>query len=267
MKSLTQAVQEDGAVGDTLPMPFHTLNEVVTLRTQELIVVAGGPGGGKSTLAVNLAHAVDFPVLYIAQDSAASVISRLVALELGHKTDRVYAGLQDPEEREQIVRALRKVRNTLVLETGPVTVDRIRSLAEGLTEWIGIAPPLIIIDNLIDMIVPGKNFSEQGFYSDTLPALKRIAHEMNTCVMVLHHVTRNNAKGNSQGLGNKPMKMSDLLYAGERTARHVWGCYVSNDRELTLQVLKQQDGMADADGDLYINLRWVPEYTKLVDIG
>ncbi len=268
MKSLARAITSNQAVGDELPMPFQSLNDIATLRTQELVVVAGGPGGGKSTLAVNIAHAVDFPVLYIAQDSAASVISRLVALEVGHKTERVYRGLQDPEERDQILRSLKRVRNTLVLETGTVTVERVRMLLEGLEEWIGYPPPLVIIDNLIDMTVPGKNFSDQGFYSESLPQLKVIAHELNTCVMVLHHVTRSAGRdGGKQGLGNKPMKMADLLYAGERTARHVWGCYVSGERQIRVQVLKQQDGAADPDGNLGVYLRWVPEYTKLADNG
>jgi RecA-family ATPase len=262
VKSIAQAVIGAEPVGAELPMPWPALNEVVTVRTGELIVVAGGPGGGKSTLAVNIAQQVEYPVLYIAQDQPASVLSRIVALELGHKTASVAARLNDPEQRGKVQAGLR-VRDTLILETGSVTSERVESCALALKEWLGQAPPLIIIDNLIDMTVEGHNFHEAGFYAEVLPQLKQISQRLPAAIMVLHHVTRS-GDGKKHGLGNQPMKMSDLLYAGERTARHVWGCYTQDDTEMRVQILKNQEGPADPSGDMFIGLRWVPAYTKLV---
>ncbi len=147
---------------------------------------------------------------------------------------------------------------------GAITVDKLDDMLHALTEWIGKAPPVTIIDNLIDLIVPGKSHHETTFYSVALPELKRIALEHDTCIMVLHHVTRGG--GSNHGRGQSPMAMNDLLYSGEREARHVWGVFNDGAGQIIIQVLKQQDGQADPDGDLRVPLRWYPKLGKLASV-
>jgi hypothetical protein len=53
--------------------------------------------------------------------------------------------------------------------------------------------------------------------------------------------------------------MKDLLFAGEREARHVWGVYRPRTNLLHVSVLKNQDGRADPGGGLYVPLDWQPE--------
>lgn len=263
LKTLARSVQQAGAVGEEVTTPWREINDIVTLRTKELLIIGGGPGGGKSTLAVNLAQQVDYPVLYFAQDSAPSVISRLAALQLGHKTEAVASRLTNPEEQEQIAKVLQRYRKTLVLETGSVTIDHIEDCTKALIEWLGKAPTMVILDNLIDLNVPGHTYNDTIFYATALPALKQMALKYDTIVMVLHHVTRS-GEGKKHGLGNQPIKLSDLLYAGERTARHVWGCHTAGDNEIRVQILKQQDGPADPEGREWVGLRWLPAYARLV---
>jgi len=256
-------VNRDKAVGDPLPTPWRELNILTTLRTKELVVIGGGAGGGKSTFAVNLAHAVDYPVLYFAQDSPSSVLARFAALEVGHKTNSVYDKLIDPEQRERLAGRLLSIRPTLLVHEGAVSYEDVEARVIALEEYLGAPPPLVIIDNLIDMRVEGHTHNDAGFYSTVLPLFKQMAIKHNVCVMALHHVKRGADK---QSRGNMPMNMDDLLFAGDREARHVLGVYTFDNSEVRVQILKQQDGPADADGKLYVKLRWIPSHTKLVGV-
>ena len=257
MRSLSRAVAQRGAVGRPLYIPWVALNQQVSLRTKELVVVAGAAGGGKSTLAANLAVASDEPVLYCAQDSPGSVLSRMAALTIGEATNTVQTSLARTSEQPGIVaRVKEKARRTLIVNRGPVTTERLREMMEALTEWLGRGPSFVIIDNLIDMIVPGHGHHDTSFYAAVLPELKRLSFDYDTCVVVLHHVTRGGGTGH--GRGQAPMNMNDLLYAGEREARHVWGVYNDGENIINVQVLKQQDGPADPNGDLSVPLQWLP---------
>lgn len=261
MRSLSRAVRDRDAIGTRLYLPWRNLNRVIRLHTKELVVLAGAPGGGKSLLAVNMAMGVDYPCLYFAQDSPASVLVRMasVALDMTHNEAH---GMMS-KRREEMAEMMEDVRPTLVFERGAVTVDRVRESAEALTEWLGEAPPLIFIDNLIDMIVEGYTSSETGFYATALPKLKQMANELNTTVVLLHHVIRS-GESRKEGRGRSGIKMSDLLFAGEREARHVWGVYNDGKDTLHVQVLKQQDGPADPDGGMEERLRWYPKMNKVV---
>jgi len=226
------------------------------------VVVAGAPGGAKSTVAVNLATTIGEPVLYCAQDSPASILSRLTGLTLGREVNTIQNALASDSMRPLIIEQMRDQPPPRVVTRGPVETTRLREMCVALSEWIGHAPPLIIIDNLIDLIVPGHTHHETTFYSAALPELKRLAEDMDTCIMVLHHVTRGG--GEAHGQGQMPLKMNDLLYAGEREARHVWGVYNNGSGLVKIQILKQQDGPAAPGGEMSISLRWYPRLSKLV---
>ena len=215
-------------------------------------------------LAVNLATGIDLPILYCAQDSPSSILSRLTGLTLGREINTIQNALASETMRGSVVEAMRGQHPTLVVNRGPVETNRLREMCVALTEWIGHPPPIIIIDNLIDLIVPGHTHHETTFYSAVLPDLKHLAEEMDACVIVLHHVTRGG--GEPHGQGQLPLKMNDLLYAGEREARHVWGIYNDGHSIIRVQVLKQQDGPADPGGEMSVALRWYPRLGKLVSL-
>jgi hypothetical protein len=151
------------------------------------------------------------------------------------------------------------------IEDDPLTVADLDLRLEAMTELLGIAPPLVIIDNLIDLRVEGYSYTDMGFYSTCLPQLKALAKKHNVCVLALHHVTRSGGEGGSpHGLGTRALKMTDLLYSGEREAAHVIGIYHSLDKHsLRVQILKQRDGDSDPEGGLEHGLMWHPKLGKL----
>lgn len=268
MQTLARAVQTPGATGRKLTLPWVHMNELVTLRTGELVTIAGAPGGGKSTVAVNLAMQVTFPVLYLAQDSPHSVVGRMAALGSGVTTRDAARTISQDHERDELGEKLATTRPTLVINRGAVTLDQIEHMIHALREWLGEAPPLVILDNLIDTIVPGTTHGDMGFYTTALPTLKQMAIKHQFACIALHHVTRGGGKETSHARGTKGMSMNDLLFAGERESRHVWGVYHSKSSdEMYVQILKQQDGRADPDGGLEVGLRWYPALGRLASMA
>jgi len=255
-----------GSTGRKLILPWAHFNEHISLRTKELVVMAGAPGGGKSTVAVNMAMGMDIPLLYLAQDSPASVLSRMAALATHEETRKTFRAIADKKERIVIARRMQDTRPTLVFERGAQTLDGIKEKVEALKEWLGEYPPIVVVDNLIDMIVPGTTHGDNSFYTTALPYLKQMANEYNLSVIALHHVTRGGGKSNPHGRGRAGIALNDLLFAGEREARHVWGVYNDGGDHVFLQILKQQDGPADPDGGLKLPLKWYPKLGRLLSV-
>lgn len=264
MRTLTSALRHDTIVGEEVKLPWHKLSRSLQFHTKELVMIAAAPSAGKSVFAVNLALRLDEPVLYVAQDSAPSVLARMAALEMGTTIAEAFDALRSAPER--VAEELEGAHPFLAIQSGPVTLDRMDELVWAAQEWLGRSPAIVVLDNLINTIVPGHHHQDVGFYSTALPRFHDLAHRENTCFIALHHVTRrgNDAGRNVQGLGTRKLNMTDLLYAGEREAEHVLGIYHDHAKtKLNIQILKQRDGDADAEGDLEVSLRWHPEQGRL----
>jgi len=265
MRTLAQSLKQTATVGTRIPLPWPALDRTLELATKELNLVPGAPGAGKSVFALNLAMSQTTPVLYLALDDASSVLARLSALELGVEIRWAIDQMRDPDLKERMIGEVGDPHPNLFIEDGALTIEGIESRLEALTEVLGTAPPLVILDNLIDLIVPGYSYTDMGFYSTCLPELKAMAKRHNVCILALHHVTRRGGESqNPHGLGTRALKMTDLLYSGEREAAHVIGVYhsVQKDR-MFVQILKQRDGDADPEGGLQIPLLWHPKLGSL----
>ncbi len=261
MQTLDRALTGWAGKGRPVKIPFRGVQEIVDFRTGDLAVLAAAPGGGKSLTALNWAWRSSDPILYLAQDSPRSVLKRLTALAL----NKMVADVREDEAEHwgERIRELGK-RDTLIISTGAHTVDLLAAKIDALTEWLMEPPRLVFVDNLFDMQVEGRVYQETGFYAAVLPELKQLAIEKDVGIVVMHHVTRSGDKGKKHGLGSERVRLTDLLHGGEREARHVWAVYRGWDnRELNFQVLKQQDGRADASGGLVVRLTWKPEEGRL----
>jgi len=266
MKSIARSLAASGTVGEPIPMPWPRLNETLKLHTKELAIVAGAPGAGKSVFALNVAMDYDQPVLYLAMDSSPSVFARSAALAMRAEIGWVYDTLRDEETKDQLLLELGDANPNLFINAGAITVGGIEARVEALTEVLGCAPKLIILDNLIDLIVEGHVHTDTGFYAAALNPLKQMAIRHDTCVMALHHVTRRGGENgsNPHGLGTRPLKMTDLLYSGEREAEHVLGVYHDHKKDrMNIQILKQRDGDADPEGGLRVPTIWHAPYGRL----
>lgn len=270
MQSIDRALRTEVAIGKRVLFPWESMNQLVTLSTRELAIMGGAPGSGKSTVAISLAVHANVPTLYCTQDSPASVFHRMAALHTHQPISVVRKALQEGGQAEglvvETVRAKR--RPELIVEYGRQSPGDIDRRVVALTEWLGEPPPLVIIDNLIDMVVhDGKksmHHQDTGFYAIVLTALKEIANRRGVAIVALHHVLKNGDKGS----GTAPITMTDLLHGGEREARHVWAVYHNEETtQMYLQVLKQQDGPSKPGGQLRVPLTWVPETGTLLGLS
>ena len=183
MRSLDRAVRVKGVVGRKLPLPWPSLANTVKMHTKEIVIVGGAPGSGKSLIAINLAMQVDFPILYIAQDTPASVVARMVSITNGWDLEKSMAHLAAGEDADDISARMREHHSNIVIERRPVSVERVEGMLNALEEWYGEAPPLVVIDNLIDMRVEGSTHADMSFFTKTLPALlsPRLYHAAPSC--------------------------------------------------------------------------------------
>lgn len=266
MHSLARAARTGGLSGEKLRLPYPRLNKAVDLRTREISVVAAAPGGGKSTLAVNIAAKIDTSVLYIVQDTPASIMARFAAVMLNRPVNMTHRLLQiqDPTLLDELRDHPRS--EELLITAGAHSISLIEEKIKAYEEWAGEAPKLIILDNLVDTKSDKGSAAENVFYADVLLRLKQLAIEKNCHFMVLHHVKRS-GNDSERDMGRSPMRMKDLLFAGDRESRHVWGVYNNGKNVITLQILKQQDGAADPLGGHRIPYSWDPAYSTLTEIG
>ena len=268
MRTLHHSLRTDSTFGQEIELPWHKLNQHLSLHTGELCLIAAAPGAGKSVFAVNLALGLDEPVLYIAQDSPASVLARMAALDMGMTIDETKALME--HDISGVADLLEGRHPLMAVEAGACDLDRIDQLVWASIEWLGRSPAVVILDNLINTIVPGHHHQDVGFYATALPRFQQLAINEDLCFIALHHVTRrgNDAGRNVQGLGTRRLSMVDLLYSGEREAEHVIGIYHDQRKtKLIIQILKQRDGPADPEGEMEVSLKWHPELGRLVAWG
>lgn len=265
MHSLARAARSGSLAGTRLRLPFPQLNHHVDLRTKEIAVIAGAPGSGKSTLAISLTLGLRVPVMYVVQDSPASVMARFASNYLRVPVTRAHQLLQsrDAAAIERVEQLATPDR--LVISGGAHSLKDIEEEMLAYTEWYGRGPMVVVLDNLVDTKSEKASSMEVNFYSDILLNLKQMAIRHDACFLVLHHVSRG-GDGSERDMGRAPLKLHDLLFAGEREARHVWGVYNNGRNVLTTQILKQQDGRADPIGGHRIHLSWDPEYSLLTEI-
>jgi chloramphenicol 3-O-phosphotransferase len=269
VKTIAASLARDNVIGERVTLPWEALNRKLKLHTRELVLVAGAPAAGKSVFALNIVMSRelrDEPVLYFAQDSVPSVLGRLTALALNEPIDLTMKRLRDPDQKPEVLEELQDVRPHLFIHAGAVTYEAMELRMQALSEVYGKAPKLVIIDNLIDTIVPGSHHQETGFYAQILNQLKQCALDLDSCIVALHHVTRRGGdRGDSpHGLGTRKLKMTDSLHGGEREAEHVLGVFHSTNQDrMYIQILKQRDGVADPEGGVYTPLVWQPPMGRL----
>ena len=265
MRTLAASLRDEHVVGEEIVLPWRRLNDALSLHTKELVIIAGAPSSGKSVVAANLAMQLSEPVLYLAQDSSPSVIARLTALATRRDIADVFATLRDEGAAQELADKMVDKRPLLAIQTGAQPVERVAVLCEAAAEWLGYEPPVIIIDNLKDLQVKGFHHQDSGFYATALPMLQQVAHDYNTCIIALHHVTRRAGANGGVLLPTSSPSLMDLLHAGEREAEHVLGIYHDHHKtKLNITILKQRDGEADSSGGLRVPMLWQPSQGRIM---
>jgi replicative DNA helicase len=190
---------------------FKKLDEMTSgLQPGDLIIIAGRPSMGKSTLAVNIAENAALgsnksAAIFSMEMSAESITLRMIS-SLGRiNQSNLRSGRLEEQDWPRIDSAMTQLSNAKIFidETPALTPTEIRARARRLKRERGL--DLIVVDYLQLMQVAGTKENRATEISEISRSLKALAKELKVPVIALSQLNR----GVEQRVEKKPV-MSDL---------------------------------------------------------
>jgi replicative DNA helicase len=199
-----------------IPTGFKKLDELTSgLQPGDLIIVAGRPSMGKTTLAVNMAENAalgsDKSAAIFSMEMSAEALTLRMISSLGRiNQSRLRSGKLQEEDWPRIDSAMNQLSNArlYVDETPGLSPTEIRARARRLKREKG-GLDLIVVDYLQLMQVAGTKENRATEISEISRSLKALARELSVPVIALSQLNR----GVEQRTEKKPV-MSDLRESG-----------------------------------------------------
>lgn len=149
-----------------------------------LTLIAGPPGSGKSSLALQLAVDSGVPCLYLSADTTRhTVYKRLLAMLTGLTQPEAAVAMDD--DREWASQVLQRAGNIWIDDDSSPTLEKIELLIEAFREVNGVEPELVVVDNAGDVLVDGMD--EWAALRSLMRDLRFYARETGSAVVALHH--------------------------------------------------------------------------------
>lgn len=241
------------------------------LHGGELILIAGRPGMGKSSFAVNIAeylaiHEGQTVAIFNLEMPKEQLVRRILCSQAMVDSKKMLNGEFSGEDWQRICRILDKVDTSplYIDDSANVTVSEIRAKCRRLKQTKGLA--LIVIDYLQLMQSGGKVESRQQEVSEISRSLKILAKELDVPVIALSQLSR----AVEQRKDKRPM-LSDIRESGsiEQDCDIVMFLYRddyynedSKDKDVAECILaKHRSGEPGK-----IKLGWKGQYTKFINI-
>lgn len=265
MLTLTRAKRSMGSAGEPIPTVFKSLAAWdFHFRRGQLVLVAAGPGVGKSVLSQNLAMRAGCPALYFSADSDAfTIYKRGAAIVTGHRAKDVERDYKAGNSvfYDNALNALKHVRFDFTAQPG---VDDLEDNMNAFALTYGEYPHLVVVDNLINVDPEELAEGSRSSVAAVMAYLKTLAHETNACVVMLHHLTGEYDDGNKiapmSALIDKVSKLPEQILTLHRA-----GIMAGSPSQLGVSIVKNRDGQSDASGQLVVYLDYAPDYARLGD--
>lgn len=255
-----------------VPTGFTELNNRTGgLHGGELIIIAGRPGMGKSSFAVNIAESAaihdKIPVaIFNLEMSKTMIVNRILCSQALVDSQKVRLGDFDSEDWQQIGAVVDKVAMAplYIDDTASITVSEIRAKCRRLKQTKNLG--LVIIDYLQLMQGNGRNDSRQQEISEISRSLKVLAKELDIPVIALSQLSRT-----SESRSDKRPMLSDLRESGaiEQDADIVMFIYRdeyynkdTEDKNIAECILAKHRSGATG----MFKLGWQGRYTKFINI-
>lgn len=237
----------------------------------ELILIAGRPGMGKSSFAVNIAEHVSFVekkcvAIFNLEMPREQIVSRILCSQALVNSIKMRTGDLTGDDWLKLGEVIPRISNSpmYIDDTATITVAQIRAKCRRLKQSKGLA--MIVIDYL-QLMQSGKNIeSRQNEISEISRSLKVLAKELDVPVIALSQLSRASEKRPDK----RPM-LSDLRESGaiEQDADMVMFLYRdeyynenSDDKNLAeCIVAKHRSGETGT-----FKLGWRGEYTKFSNV-
>ncbi len=229
---------EKGNLGSTMT-GFSDLDEMTNgLHPQDLVILAGRPAMGKTTLALNIAcnaaSAVDgkHVVYFSLEMSHAQLIIRMLCALSGVSATRLHKGQLNSQEWTDLMKASDKLKTVqLTTDDSPeLNVMAIRSRARRLHQRHPLG--LIVVDYLQLLEMGGRAENRQQEITQISRSLKQLARELSVPVMALSQLSR----ATEQREDHRP-RMSDLRESGS----------IEQDADLIMLIYREEVYSPDKD--------------------
>jgi replicative DNA helicase len=171
-----------------VPTGFYDLDDITAgLQPSDLVVIAGRPSMGKTSLALGMAaHAAIFSL----EMSKPQIVLRMLSSEARVDSHGLRTGKLQKEDWWRLAEAAGRLEQAPIYidDTGGITVQQMRGKARRLKAERGLA--LLIVDYL--QLMQGRSDSEsrQQEISDISRSLKALAKELNVPVVALSQLSR-----------------------------------------------------------------------------
>jgi replicative DNA helicase len=185
-----------GGPGDTVATGFGSLDRLLGggIRRQDLVVLAGDVGAGKSSFALAIAlrsAAAGTPVAYLSGEmSEERLMERALALEGRVPVDALRGGELDDVSRSAVGAAALRLRD-LPLLVRPLTGERFEEVAAALDTVPRRG--LLILDDLQMTASPLPQADGDERTAATIRALKALALERDVAILALAQLPRHRA--------------------------------------------------------------------------
>lgn len=261
-----------------VPSGFIDLdNRTGGFQKSNLIILAARPGMGKSALAINMATHVaqkenKTVLVFNLEMSKHELAKRIIASESMINNDKLNKGMLSADDWQKIAVTSGNLSDVKLFidDTPGINMMEIRSRARKLKmERDDLS--LIVIDYL-QLIQPTsrRNGTREQEISEISRSLKILAKELNVPVIALSQLSRNVEKAKESS--DKRPQLSDLRESGA----------IEQDADMVLFIFRE--GYYDKDSEMgnqaqliiskhrggsvgEVDLLWMPEYTKFVDLG
>ena len=269
-----QKIIEDSGRGGGLTgisTGFTKLNERTGgFHGGELILIAGRPGMGKSSFAVNIAEHVAINdnrtvAIFNLEMPREQIVNRIICSQALVDSQKIRTGTLTGDDWEKIGEVVNKVASAPVYidDTASVTVAQIRAKCRRLKQTRNLE--LIVIDYLQLMQSSGRADNRQQEISEISRSLKILAKELNVPIIALSQLSRA-----SESRSDKRPMLSDLRESGaiEQDADMVMFLYrdeyYNKDTENRLAeciIAKNRNGETGM-----FNLAWQGTFTKFSNV-
>jgi KaiC/GvpD/RAD55 family RecA-like ATPase len=164
----------------------------INFRRGQVCMVAAAPNAGKSMFALIYAMKAKVPTLFFSADTdTTTVMMRVAAHASGHSQLLVENNLSsDKNCYNKYFDKLNHIK--WVFDSSP-SLDDIELEIRAYVELFGVAPELIVIDNLMNVAAETDN--EWAGLRAIMMELHDMARKTEACVLVLHHVSEQSEYG------------------------------------------------------------------------
>jgi replicative DNA helicase len=258
-----------------LPTGYKQLDKMTAgMHSGDLIIVAGRPGMGKTSFALNVAHHAceksKSPVaVFSLEMPKGQLVRRLLGSEARVDGNRIRTGQLQKDDWPKLADAAGTLSEMPIWidDTPAISMIELRAKARRLKSEVGLS--LIVVDYLQLMRSGSRNDSREQEISEISRSLKALAKELEMPVIALSQLNRG---VESRGVKDKRPQLSDLRESGaiEQDADTIWFIYrdevynqESDDRGIAEIIIgKQRSGPTGT-----CRVRFFNEYTRFDDLA